>query len=71
VSHHVAKIILEHAKMNGFECAIKLEPIDTLDHVAIGYCGHIFCKDVEVENKCPACRTPTSWTIIENKRTTE
>jgi hypothetical protein len=66
VSPHVGKIVLSHAILTGAECPITLEPIQRIPTVAVGYCGHIFCKDVEVEERCPVCREPTFWTIVEN-----
>ncbi len=71
VSPHVAKIVLADAIRNDIECAICLEPIAILPEVAVGYCGHVFGKDVEALDTCPVCREATAWTVVENKEIAE
>lgn len=51
-------------------CPITYEPYAELQHLYVGFCGHVFSSVVASQTTCPLCRSPTGWTMVARETLT-
>lgn len=61
---YVAQIVAKHHLLRKEMCPIDLEFLTSYSTLLVPICGHVCGPNAEGQTRCPTCREPTDWSLV-------